>query len=335
MDPHEPSQRHSSGVTGKEVPQDSSVHAATDHENFEDHEFIPGVGFGIKDGGFSSKSRSRRYNEAKKIDKFSSEKWLISEDEILAMAAEVQKRRAMDKVTEARNAGWSHGKPTHPGFDTVDPSQDPENVVHRGQNDRFEIDTSESRISIGVTSSTGSWLNGSTIKQSRFVRMEIHGPDGRTLVRVNCSFEQFAAALFSNMQTPCTLESYWSINDDNVLLTERVKPPASITDRMKQRLANNLDEVDERLNDVIKQLTEAAESGKAIGKAKAKELARELAICHEHRRENIPFTVEQAAEETGKILEAAAIHLATKYRTEPDAIVGITALKAIEAPNDP
>lgn len=328
MDPHEQNQKHESDLTGLDVPKDDGAHANTHLEGWADLEYLPGIGYGFPgNANMGYSERCREYcrkkwgkdhvpDDVKKGQRYgSAEKQLITEDEILALAAEIKHRRAMDTNGKQRKA--TRGKfgdrvqPTHEGTDTLDPSQNPSSLYKT--NDHFRLDTSESTIHIGVTSSTGTWLNGSAIKSDRFIHIQLKTPTGRHYCDVALTFEQFAAALLSPSDHPCTMTSYWSVNDDNVLLKERVKPPESIDKRMEKRLANSLKENDEVLLQVVKEMQESIAAGKAMSKTKLAELVRDLERAHEHRLCNSAFVVSQAKEETAKILESAAIHLSQQF----------------------
>lgn len=326
MDKHDKNQKHESDTTGLDVPKDSSRHAQTHLEGWADKEYIPGVGYGIPgSSNMGYNVRVTAYNESKWGQKYvpeevkktakygNPEKILITEDEIISMAAEIKLKRAMDaeQGKEGKLRFGDARRATHEGTDTIDPSKD--RLSFHKTNDHFKLDTSESRIFIGVTDSTGTWLNGSSIKSQRFIHIRLTTPTGRHYCDVAMTFEQFAAALLSPSDHPCTMTSYWSVNDENVLLKERVKPPESIDKRMEKRLADNLKENDEVLLNVVKQMQESVEAGKAMSKTKLAELIRDLERAHEHRLENSKFVVTQAKEETAKILESAAIHLSQTF----------------------
>jgi ribosomal protein S20 len=150
-------------------------------------------------------------------------------------------------------------------------------------------------------------LNGSKIRHRYAVNISISDPDGRRLCEVMMSPEQFASALFGNSHTPCTLSRYWSITDENVLLTERVRQPESIRKRMEKRLKHRLKEQNEALRTIIEEIQAQAESGKPARKTMLKDLATRIDRAVSHSAANAAFTVDQAREEITGIMESAAI----------------------------
>ena len=202
----------------------------------------------------------------------------------------------------------------HPGTDAYDSAKDD---MHR-QSDGYSLDKSRSTIFIGLTSCgpPGMALNGSKVYQHSVVSITITGPDGRRLVEIMMSPEQFASALVGNSHTPCTASRYWSTNEDSVQLTERVRPPQSIRKRMEKRLNHRLSEQAEALQEVAREMEEQAESGKPARKTQLRGFAARVARAVEHSASNAAFTVDQAREEITSIMESAAIQFLGQQRLE-------------------
>jgi len=303
VDKHEKSQRHKDFKTGKEMPKDKDDFA----------EFLGGIElvYDEERKGFlvtSSQMRTFRRNLSettdfddplnKRFDAF------IHSSTILALAQELKVRGEMRVVQDERE------HETYPESDTIINSED---VTGKDRN-KFGIDRSRSSIHFGMRrSQPGKWLNSSAVRHSHYVVVSIDGPNGRTLVEAAMSFGQFASALISNMNIPCTVIGYWSINDENVMLEERVHPPDSITDRMKQRLEDMLANNDRRGEVIFNTIEEAVEKGR-MGKRDLRELAKAMRSYIELRSCNSTFVVEQALKEITQIVEQAAASIAQDFK---------------------
>ena len=288
MDNAKPGQAHPSGDTGKDVKKDASVWAKIWHR-------FTRIANGYVLGYHETSELKRAYEQAAVGDKDSTNKILLPDELILRLAAEIKQKEILKKETEEQ----------YPGYDT-------RKSFNSKHSNHFKLDRSESSISIGVSSSTGTWLNASPIQHTSLIRIEIQGPNGRNLVCVDMSLDQFASALVSNSHTPCTVSSYWSVNDDNVRLQERVKPPESVTERMRQRLADSFSDNDEIAKKIQSLLESAGTKGK-MGKKDIEELSNEFSRYVSHRQGNASFVVEQALEETAAIVETAAAHIALSH----------------------
>jgi hypothetical protein len=292
---------------GEPVREDSAAFADTSHLGDGDVFFVPNEGVGI--GGVIS-SREREYE--KRIDELRGKPlpgrshhrkgFWFTENEILRLADEIRTHQTMVSVD---NPG-EHRK--HDGFDT----ERGKDGLHN-EDDHFNLDVSQSTLWIGVTQSTGEWLNASAVKHHSYISIRIHGPDGQILADIGITFEQFAAALTSNMAQPCTAQDYWSRPPNSIRLRERVKPPRSIKDRMAKRLWGSLDGDKKNLQKVMDTIQEVADGTKKIGKNAAKDLLRTLEMVANYRKANANFVVGQALEETTAIVEGAAAALAQTF----------------------
>jgi hypothetical protein len=288
--------------------------------------YIPGDGFLISNGGFSEESKARVYDRRKKEIRslqpggnrkdINDSGTYLSEDEILNLADVINQHRAMTGAKGRKTAAFDRARAEcHPGTDAVDSAKD---GIHR-QSDDFDIDKSRSSIHIGICTvgPPGAALNGSKVYHRSVVSLRITSPDGRCICEVDMSPEQFATALVGNADTPCTLRSYWSLIDESVLLTERVRRPESIRKRMEKRLKHRLGEQADALRKIAEEMEERAETGKAAGKTLQREWAERVARATEHSASNAAFTVEQAREEITGIMESAAIQFISQQNLDP------------------
>jgi len=313
-------QVHPSGMTGKDVIPDTHDHAK--HGQFSgmpgcgETVYLPGDGFLISHGGFSTKMKTTVYDQKVKEmraaagDKRTKFKLpqggtYLSEGEILAYAAAIKAHKKMTGAKSRKEQQFEEARERqHEGTDAFD---DAKTGFHT-QSDTFSIDKSRSTIRIGLTQigPPGMALNGSMVRHRSAVSVELTTPDGRQLAVAMCSPEQFAAALFGNSRTPCTMQRYWSIGDDDVMLRERVRAPQSIRKRMEKRLKHRLKEQEDALHKVVADLVEQAESGKPMRKTALNDLAKRVKMAVEHSASNSAFTVDQAREEITGIVESAA-----------------------------
>lgn len=317
---YDDSQHHPDGVSGADVIPDThdntDVVLTTRGPGHGETHYIPGDGFLVSHGGFSTENKSRVYKRKKEeilsqrpksqLPRMHDDGTFLSEEEILEYAAAIRTHRQMTGAKGAKERAFEKARArTHAGTDAVDSAKD---GLHK-QSDDFDIDKSRSTIfiSLGQVGPTGMALNGSKIYHRSVVHITITSPDGRRVCEVAMSPEQFAAALVGNSYTPCTLSHYWSINDENVMLTERARPPVSIRKRMEKRLRHRLKEQGEALQKVADELVAQAESGKPARKTQLRDLAERLGRAMEHTAANSAFTVDQAREEITGIMESAAI----------------------------
>jgi len=272
-------------------------------------EYIPDDGFCIHD---TMRKRGRDY-EKRKGERNRQNGIFLSERAVIHMHACIMKQREMAEATE-ENKSRRPADDYYEGTDTVRGSR---KFGERTDN-HFSLDVSDSRIRISGSGSGSIWLNGSQVNHSHFILIHLHTPDGRNYGEIAMTYEQFAAAMFSGMDQPCTWMRYWSHNQDNVMLRERVKKPDSIKDRMEKRLRDSLEESDETMREVIDKLQDVAEGRSKLGKRAAADLLATALRAHEHRRSNSSFTVEQALEETTAMVEGAGIYAAILNNVDPD-----------------
>ena len=308
-DPHEMRQRHPIVIPAASLPADTTRGAVSLDRHKHDLNYHPGKGFTYSDHRQHDWSKAAR--DCGLTDKFNCR--FIPEGEIIGMADEANAHR---KLVEARDRFLSDlrdRKERHDGFDAKDSGK---SGMHSGSDDH-KIDRSESTVHLGIMRGD-TWLNASQVKHSSCVAMRVHGPDGRQLCAVQMSFDQFAAFLTSQGQTPCTVTEYWSINDQNVRLHERVRPVDTVGERLGRRIGARVDEQFKDILDVAEQLTKAAEAGKPVNKTLATKLAGDLVRAASHTRENLIFAADQAQEEVASIVEQAAVHMSLSFGVNLD-----------------
>ena len=150
--------------------------------------------------------------------------------------------------------------------------------------------------------------------------LRITGPDGRELVDVDMSPEQFATALVGQSNTPCTVRRYWSVDDDTVMLTERVRQPESIRKRMEKRLKHRLGEQADALRKVAEEMEAQAETKKPARKTQLNEWAERVGRATDYTAANAAFTISQAREEISSIMESAAIQFIGQQHLTPKSL---------------
>jgi hypothetical protein len=239
---------------------------------------------------------------------------LIPQSTILDWADKIRKHGEMQMASTGKKfrKGTEYEHLCHPGTDTRDPSRDP-SKVSRSANE-WRLDKSESSIFIGVSSGSRH-LNGSAVIHQQYIHIDIHTPDGRQYCEVCLSMDQFASALVGQTHVPCTMNSYWDVRPDNVLLTEVVKEPATISDRVGQRLDNRLNEIVGNLSGPIQILKDQIAGGKPLPKGKQQELLDAFEGLQLRLKNNTEFVLEQAEEEIAQITETAAIWMAHAHQS--------------------
>jgi hypothetical protein len=314
-------QLHPDGKTGKDVIPDTHDHASdASHDRAPgcgESVYLPGDGFLVSHGGFSQESKASVYDKkVREIRAAAGDKrtkfklpqggTYLSEGEILSYAAAIHAHRKMTGAKSRKEQLFDEVRARqHPGTDAFDDATS----GHHRQSDEFDIDKSRSTIKIGLTQigPPGMALNGSMVYHRNAVAIDLTTPDGRHLATAMCSPEQFAAALFGNSHTPCTMTRYWSIHDEDVMLAERVRPPQSIRKRMEARLKHRLKEQEDALHEIVEEIAAQAESGKPARKTKLLDLAERIDRAVKHSAANSAFTVDQAREEITGIVESAAL----------------------------
>jgi hypothetical protein len=98
-----------------------------------------------------------------------------------------------------------------------------------------------------LTSSSGTWLKDCLQPQHYYVSITIDDPDGKILARVSLSYEQAAKMLLYNGDVECTLDKYR--DEQGKLVEEKVTPPETVHQRMKDRLKETHSSLAKRLED--------------------------------------------------------------------------------------
>lgn len=166
-----------------------------------------------------------------------------------------------------------------------------------------------SHICMNLTSSTGTWLNGCLQPQHYFVSMNLEDPDGKIIARVGLSYEQAARMLLYNGDVECTLLNYRDINGK--LVEEKVEPPKTVHQRMKERLGETRLTLLKRIEDVRRDLYEMVNGDAKRNKGKIEELLQSVDVIKDHFAANEDFVVQQAEEELGQMQSNAAGQLGT------------------------
>jgi len=253
---------------------------------------------------------------------------LVPEQTIIKWYHSIMAQRSLDEQAAARldQRRIEHEAECYPGTDTADPTLG--TVGFRDKRNQFDLDRSRSTIQLSMT--TGHrWLNGSSVTHSNYITIRVGAPDGRELVEVALTFDQFASFLVSSMHTPCTVDTYWSHNEQCVRLAEVVKPPESIHDQMEQRLGDRMDEFDRRLDDIVADIQTQASSGKSMAKKAMEKILHDLSICKSYLRSNRDFMVKQARGEVSSIVEQAAASIAWSHKLSQEELVANPVVAAL------
>lgn len=305
-DPHEATAR----INVKEAaPADTTRGKVSLDRALHDINYHPGKGFTYSD--HRSYDWSRAAEKAGMPDKL--HRRFIPEGEIVGMAREAAAHRELEAARDRWLEDVDNRAARHSGFDTRDAGKDSMYNV----SDDHHIDTSESSAHLSVIRGD-TWLNGSQVKHRACVGMEIKGPDGRTLVRVSMSFDQFASFLTSQGMTPCTITDYWSMNESNVRLHERVRPVDTVGERLGRRIKSRIDEEFSKILQVAKQLEDASAAGKPINKTLSAKLAEDIRRAADYTCQNLTFAGDQAQEEIAGIIEQAAVHMSLSFGVNLD-----------------
>lgn len=312
-DVHEATQRHPSGRTGRDEPRrDTDRHAKTWADwatEGRDHDMVVRHGFGVTYSEHRHYDWERTAKELGVPEKYRSR--FIPADDILTMANEINAHRSMVSAgATSLLRELKDREKLHPGYDTEDNAA--KGPAFGGISDDHRIDTSESTIHLSVRSGD-SWLNGSKVKHQHCVSITVKGPDGRELCNALMTFDQFAAFLTSRAETPCTMATYWSLNDQNVRLRERVRPADSVNQRLERRIRGRMDEKLQWIVDIATELEEAAKAGKPIGKTAAAKMAGTMLNGLGQIKDTADFAVTQAQEEITGVVEQAATHIALSF----------------------
>jgi len=162
----------------------------------------------------------------------------------------------------------------------------------------YKHDTSH--IQLSITSSNGTYLNGSNIPQRRFAHISINSPKREKIVDVYLTLDQLASFLVSNSTVTSTLRLYRG--PDGEMHEEKVKRPESVGDRMTKRMGKSHESITKRISDARQDLYEMVNGGKK-GVKQLKELLSDLETIESHFTSNQKFVVKQAQEEVEDMQE--------------------------------
>lgn len=301
-DPHEAGQAHPE--RGAPQPKDTSRSRVSLDRPKHDLNYYPGKGFIYSD----HRAHDWRRAAEKAGIPDGSQSRFIPEGEVIGMARDAAAHRALKSAREVFLEGVDRRAARHPGYDTTDAGKDSMHNV----SDDHHIDRSESTVHLSMVSGD-QWLNGSQVRHRNCIGMQVNGPDGRTLCRVYMSFDQFAAFLTSNGYVPCTVADYWSTNESNVRLHERVRPVDTVGERLGRRIAKRIEEQFENILGIAKKLEDAAAAGKPVNKTLSAEMAVQLRRAADYTCQNLTFAADQAQEEVAGIVEQAAVHMSLAF----------------------
>lgn len=319
------------GITGQDAPKDTTDHAVPyqvgKYGDKADRLLIPGIGLIL--------SKHAYRDCASNVEKLKKEmgsgtcnsnyELLIPEEMLLDLVKSLKKYYEMHRkdanntqdtqdTQDHKDTGnygiHDHEKYCYPGTDTRDPDLDPLKNTSSAYHNRneFEIDKSDSTIRISVPSGYR-YLNGSIVEHNKYISINITTPDSRHYCELSLTFDQFATALVSSSEVPCTIDRYWGVNKDSVMLREVVKPPLSIKERMEQRLDDRLKEFESKLADLQTKLENKINDNKPLTKTQIKDLNQELCFLKGCITSNRNFTIEQSLREVASITEQIAISL--------------------------
>ena len=164
-------------------------------------------------------------------------------------------------------------------------------------------DKKTSTVSMNLTSSSGTWLNGCLQPQHYYVSLNIEDPNGEIVARVALSYEQAAKMMLYNGDVECTLERYRDKTGN--LTEEKVEPPETVHQRMKDRLKDSHVTLAKRLEDIRRDVYEMLNGGKS-GKTNLTNLLHDIEVIQGHYSSNENFVVQQAEEELGSMQNNAA-----------------------------
>lgn len=283
-----------------DVVHDSCDHASVDLTVHEDASvfYKPDVGVVIRERAAdrfkSSAVKAGFHKDDMVIDEATIKRWYAAITTHSGMVdASVEKRRAYEATCQE-------------GTDAQAPSPTSANIFADGR--------SRSTICLSVVSGRR-YLNGSPTLHHNYVAIRITSPDGRELVDVNMTFDQFSSFLLSGREVSCTVNHYWSINDLCTALREVVVEPAPISEKLDKCLEAQYAESDRNLNGILDSLREIVSAGKSLPKTKIAELIKGLEIYRGNAECNHRFIMERAREEVSKMLEQALCAIAVEMGT--------------------
>lgn len=303
----------------------STIDIVGDNNEKKDVLYVPG------DGLFLSHAAARKLHNSsesyfKSLDRKNNYELFISEFQLqhwLSVHETYNKLVKDSRIAESEE----YASKCYPGTDTIDPLKS-ESKTDRNRN-CGEVDRSCSSILLSVVSTNGRYLNGSMVGHDRYVKITINSPDRRDLVEVAMSYDQFASFLFSNSHVPCTIDSFWSINDRCVRLREVVKVPDSISDRMAQRMDDRLVESESLVDDLLVMLDEQFTAGKSLSKTKISDVLSRLKILKRNMRSNRDFTIHQAKEEVASIIEQAVVTISRDNNVNANDVVNSISVASV------
>ena len=154
----------------------------------------------------------------------------------------------------------------------------------------------------------GVCLNECLHPQRFFIELDIKDPSGALVCQAAMSHDQFVRLLLCNMEVPITLTTYRGL--DGKRKEEVVPNPDSTKDKFLKGIGEVGESLGERVDDLQRDMYEAINSGKPVGKKALEEMMLNLKVISQHYKSNLPYIVQVAAEEVSDIQENAKSQLA-------------------------
>lgn len=142
-------------------------------------------------------------------------------------------------------------------------------------------------------------LVGCNTLQHTLVEMEINDPDGRRILEMTMSTDQFLRLMIGNTHVDCTLTSYPKNRGDFV---EEVAPmPQTHREDVRERLAEMEEKDNERMTGIIENLRAMVNGHIKPNKTALDELLKQMEVVCEYRTNNTQYVVQQAEEAVSAI----------------------------------
>lgn len=164
-----------------------------------------------------------------------------------------------------------------------------------------------SKISMCMTNSTGSWLNGALQPQNHYVSMEIQDPDHKIVARVALTFEQVTKMLMYSGEVDCTLTYYR--DTEGKLAKEEVQPKATIDERMKSNIKEMQDKFNDNINALYKMVGDIINKNSTASKSNLNDILRQIQVLKDHYASNESFMLSEAENELRKSYDNAVCQL--------------------------
>jgi len=163
--------------------------------------------------------------------------------------------------------------------------------------------------------------------QHYYVALEAKDPEQKLVVRIALSYEQAAKMMLYNGEVECTLEQYRDTTGK--LVSEKVEPPKTVHQRMKERLTETNEDLLKRVEDIRRDLYEMVNGDVKRNKGKIEELLDSIKVVQSHLKSNQSFVVQQAEEELQSMQNNAAGQLGLYIQTKLGVEAPVDAIKQL------